>query len=253
MRRKLLMAGFSLAVLLPAAAHAQQTCEQRSQNRTAGTAVGAIAGALLGSAVSGHGHKTDGAVVGGIAGAVVGNQVAKGPKDCQHAYGWYDNGNAWHANNVDPNQAYGYYDNRGEWRDGRPADYQAVQYRQDDRRDNQYDGRRDDHRDNQYRDNQDNGRQAWEDDRFMQGPGYPELRDQEQRIRDHIRQGVRDSRIAPDQARDLMQQLHAIRDDEQRIYRDRGDRLRRDDRYRLQNRLRDLDRRVDRAMRRRRY
>src|SRR5438445_13617143 len=52
MRSKLLMAGFSLAVLIPAAAQAQTTCEQRSQNRTAGTVVGGLAGALLGSAVA---------------------------------------------------------------------------------------------------------------------------------------------------------------------------------------------------------
>jgi len=235
MRQKMLMAGFALAVMLPAAAQAQTTCEQRSQNRTAGTALGAVTGALLGSAVAGHGHKTDGAVVGAVAGAVVGNQVAKGPKDCQHAYGWYDNGGGWHANNVDPNVAYGYYDRRGVWIDGRPADYRPVEYRPG--------YRDDDHR---------GDRRDWDDARFMDGPGYPELRDREMHIREAIRDGFRNGRIDRDRARDLMDQLRDIRSDEQRIYRDHGDRLRRDDRAHLFERLNDLDRRVDRAMRYRR-
>src|SRR3569833_4653375 len=100
MRRKMMATGFVLALALPMAAHAQTTCEQRAQNRVAGTVVGGIVGALAGSAVAGHGHKSDGAVVGGIAGAVDGNQVSKGPKDCQHANGWYANGGAWPANNL---------------------------------------------------------------------------------------------------------------------------------------------------------
>ena len=33
MRRKMLAAGFALAVAIPAAAQAQTTCEQRAQNR----------------------------------------------------------------------------------------------------------------------------------------------------------------------------------------------------------------------------
>lgn len=243
MRSKLLMAGFSLAVLIPAAAQAQTTCEQRSQNRTAGTVVGGLAGALLGSAVAGHGHKTDGAIVGGVAGAVVGNQAAKGPKDCQHAYGWYDNGGAWHANNVNPDAAYGYYDRRGEWIDGRPADYRPVQYRPDERRpEYRTDDRRGDVRAND-----------WDDARVFEGAGYPELRDREMRLRERIRDGARDNRIDRDQARDLFQQLRDIREDEQRTFRDHGDRLRRDDRYRLQQRLSDLERRIDRAERHRRY
>jgi hypothetical protein len=129
MSRNLVLAGFALAVIVPSAAAAQETCQQRADNRVAGTAIGAVAGALLGSAVAGHHEKGTGAVIGGLAGAVVGNQVAKGPRDCQHAYGWYDNGNRWHANSVDAGAAYGYYDRRGEWVDGRPADYRPVEYR----------------------------------------------------------------------------------------------------------------------------
>jgi hypothetical protein len=125
-----MLAGFALAVIIPSAASAQESCQERAANRTAGTAVGAVAGALVGSAVAGHGEKGTGAVVGGVAGALLGNQLAKGPRDCQHAYGWYDNGGRWHANDaVDAGAAYGYYDRRGVWMDGRPADYQPVQYR----------------------------------------------------------------------------------------------------------------------------
>lgn len=129
MRRKILIAGLAGAIALPVAAHAQTTCEERAQNRVAGTAVGAVAGALFGSGLAGKGHKTDGAMLGAVAGAVVGNQVAKGPKDCVHAYGWYDNRGGWHANNTDPSVAWGYYDRRGEWVEGRPADWRPADYR----------------------------------------------------------------------------------------------------------------------------
>jgi len=127
--RNLVLAGVALAVILPSAAAAQETCQERAANRAAGTAIGAVAGALLGSAVAGHHEKGTGAVIGGLAGAVVGNQVAKGPRDCQHAYGWYDDGGRWHANTVAPGAAYGYYDRRGTWVDGQPADYRPVDYR----------------------------------------------------------------------------------------------------------------------------
>ncbi|MFI4966907.1 MAG: glycine zipper 2TM domain-containing protein [Caulobacterales bacterium] len=120
MRKNLLFAGFAAAVLIPSLAMAQETCEQRSSNRAAGTAIGAVAGALLGSAVAGHGDKGAGAVIGGVGGAVVGNQVSRGPRDCQHAYGYYDNDNHWHDNGVDRSVAYGYYDREGAWVDGPP-------------------------------------------------------------------------------------------------------------------------------------
>jgi hypothetical protein len=228
MRRKMLMASFALAVVLPVAAHAQETCEQRSQNRTAGTVVGGLLGALVGSSVAGHGHKGDGAVVGAVAGAVVGNQVAKGPKDCQHAYGWYDNANRWHANNVDPNSAWGYYDRRGVWIEGRPADYRPVEYRAPDR------------------DRGPPDRQDWDHAEFLDGPGYAEFRDLEAHIRGDIHDGFREGSIRRDDAQDLMGRLRDIRADEVRYYHDDGDRLRHDDRMRLRMRLRDLDRRVDR-------
>jgi len=127
MRKNLLLAGFAAATLIPSMALAQVTCEQRSANRAAGTAVGAVAGALLGSAVAGHGDKGTGAVIGGVGGAVIGNQLSRGPRDCAHAYGYYDNDNRWHDNGVDRSVAYGYYDRNGVWIDGPPnvAGYSA--------------------------------------------------------------------------------------------------------------------------------
>ena len=118
MRKHLLAAGIAAAVLIPSLALAQETCEQRSANRTAGTVLGAVGGALLGSAVAGHGEKGAGAAIGGVTGAVIGNQVSRGPRDCAHAYGYYDNGGGWHDNHVDRTAAYGYYDRSGVWVDG---------------------------------------------------------------------------------------------------------------------------------------
>jgi uncharacterized protein YcfJ len=120
MRKNLLLAGFAVAALIPTLAMAQETCEQRSANRATGTVLGAIGGALLGNAVSSHGGKTGGTIIGGVAGAAVGSNLAKGPKDCQHAYGYYDNDNRWHDNGVDRSVAYGYYDRNGVWIDGQP-------------------------------------------------------------------------------------------------------------------------------------
>ena len=227
MQRKHLVAGFAMAALLPSFAFAQETCEQRAQNRVAGTVVGGVAGALLGSAVAGRNDKAAGAVVGGIAGAVVGNQLAKGPADCQHAYGWYDNGGRWHAGNADPQVASGYYDREGQWVYGRPVDYRPppvavvappVRREWDDR--------------------------AY-DDEFRAAPGYPEFRDREDRIRFMIRDGVRDDRIERDDARDLFEQLRDIRREEAREYQIHGPRLSRDDYERISDRLARLDRRVD--------
>jgi hypothetical protein len=237
MHRKYLLAGFAMAAVVPSLAFAQETCEQRAQNRVAGTVVGGVAGALLGSAVAGHNDKTTGAVVGGIAGAVVGNQLAKGPADCQHAYGWYDNGGRWHGGNADPQVASGYYDRGGQWVYGRPVDYRppppaavvvaappvAVAVGP--------------------------GPREWDDryyvDEFRAAPGYAEFRDREERIRFMIRDGVRDDRIERDDARDLLDQLRDIRRDEARAYQTYGPRLSRGDFERISDRLARLDRRVD--------
>jgi len=120
MRKHLLAAGIAAAVLIPSLAMAQETCEQRSANRTTGTVLGAIGGALLGNAVASHGGKTGGTIIGGVAGAAVGSNLAKGPHDCVHAYGYYDDGGRWHDNHVDRAVAYGYYDRGGAWIDGPP-------------------------------------------------------------------------------------------------------------------------------------
>jgi uncharacterized protein YcfJ len=120
MRKNILLAGLAAAALIPSLAMAQVTCEQRSANRTAGTVLGAIGGALVGNAVSSGGGKTGGTIIGGVAGAAIGNNLAKGPRDCQHAYGYYDNDNRWHDNGVDRSVAYGYYDRSGAWVDGQP-------------------------------------------------------------------------------------------------------------------------------------
>jgi len=120
MRKHLIFAGIAAASLIPTLAMAQETCAERSAHRAEGTALGAVAGALLGSAVAGHGEKGTGAVVGGVGGAIIGNQASRGPRDCAHAYGYYDNENRWHDNGVDRSVAYGYYDRNGVWIDGAP-------------------------------------------------------------------------------------------------------------------------------------
>jgi uncharacterized protein YcfJ len=120
MRKHFLAAGVAAITLIPGLALAQQTCEERAANRAAGTAVGAVGGAIVGSAVAGRHDRGTGAVVGGIAGAILGNQLAKGSRDCVHAYGWYDNQGRWHGNRIEQSSAYGYYDRSGVWIDGRP-------------------------------------------------------------------------------------------------------------------------------------
>ncbi len=227
MRNQLLLAGLTAAALLPVQAFAQETCQQRAADRVAGTAVGAVAGALLGSAIAGRGHHTEGAVIGGVAGGVIGNQATKGPQDCAHAYGWYDDDGRWHSTDVDRSVAAGYYDRDGAWVDGPPPGYQYAQYQ----------GRRDDDR-----------------DRYRRGAprdwaGYPDFREREQRIASLILSGVANDRIDPDAARDLMQRLGDIRIREARAYRANGPDLPYDARERIDARLRQLDHDVDQARR----
>ena len=126
MRKHLLAAGVAAVVLIPSLAMAQETCQQRSENRAAGTVLGAIGGALLGNAVSSHGGKTGGTIIGGVAGAAVGSNLAKGPRDCVHAYGYYDNDGRWHDNHADRAVAYGYYDREGVWIDGAPPNVEGY-------------------------------------------------------------------------------------------------------------------------------
>jgi hypothetical protein len=240
MRTKLLMAGFALALVLPSAASAQETCEERASNRVAGTAVGAVAGALLGAGVAGHHEKGTGAVVGGLAGALVGNQLAKGPPDCRHAYGWYDNGGRWHASAVTPGEAYGYYDRSGSWVEGQPVDYRPAPPPP-----------RADWDDRGYAAPPPPPEQRvdWDDrgsaEEWRSWPGFPEFRGQEAHIRDQIREDVRADMIAPDDARDLMGELHDIRAEEYREFQAHGWRLPYDEGARIHERLARLDRQVD--------
>lgn len=120
MRRTLIAAGLVGLTLIPSFANAQQTCEERRNNRVAGTIVGGALGAIAGSAVAGRGDRNEGAVIGGLGGAVLGNQLSKGGGDCRNAYGFYDNNGVWHANAVDRRNAQGYYDRQGAWVAGAP-------------------------------------------------------------------------------------------------------------------------------------
>jgi hypothetical protein len=123
MRKHLLAAGIAAITLIPTFAAAQQTCEDRRNNRVAGTVVGGVLGALAGSAVAGRGDRSGGAVIGGVGGAVIGNQLSKGSGDCQRAYGYYDSNGMWHANAASRESASGYYDGNGAWVEGRPNGY----------------------------------------------------------------------------------------------------------------------------------
>lgn len=121
MRKTLIAGGVAALALIPSLANAQQTCEERRNNRVAGTIVGGALGAIAGSAVAGRGDRNEGAVIGGVGGAVIGNQLAKGGGgDCRRAYGFYDNQGVWHSNAVDRSSAQGYYDRRGDWVEGAP-------------------------------------------------------------------------------------------------------------------------------------
>jgi hypothetical protein len=92
MRTKLLLAGLTMAVALPAAALAQgydPGCVQQNQdNRAAGTVVGALGGALIGGAIAGRHDRGAGVVIGGVTGAVAGNAIA-GANSPECAPGYY--------------------------------------------------------------------------------------------------------------------------------------------------------------------
>jgi hypothetical protein len=218
-RKHCLFAGVALAIILPSAALAQESCEDRAANRAVGTVAGVVGGALIGSAIAGPHDRGAGAVVGGLAGGVIGNQLARGPRDCEHAYGWYDNEGRWHSNSIDRSAAVGYYDRDGVWVDGPPPDYYAR-------------------------------------DRYPAAvpadvgpadswPGYPAFRDMEARIHGEIEGGVAEDLIQPDDARDLMHQLGDIEIQEATEYRNHGWNLPYDDRDRIRSELYQLDRRVD--------
>jgi hypothetical protein len=245
---KLTLCAAAIAALIPSLALAQESCEQRAQNRAAGTAIGAIAGALIGNSVSGH-DRTAGTVAGALGGGIIGNQLAKGPADCQHAYGWYDNDGRWHANNVSSTQAYGYYDRQGAWVEGQPQGYYRsdgvwvaqtpVQYANPDnnRSNGQYNNGQ--YNNGQYNNGYNNRPQSF--------GGYPQFAGLENHIQKNIEEGARDDLIDPYDARDFTRQLEAIRAEEVRDYRSYGRNLPRRIENRLQQRLQRLDDVVDRT------
>ena len=92
MRTKLLLAGFVMAVALPASALAQgydPGCVRSNQdNNATGTVVGALGGALIGGAIAGRHDRGAGVVIGGVTGAVAGNAIA-GANSPECAPGYY--------------------------------------------------------------------------------------------------------------------------------------------------------------------
>lgn len=126
MRNSVWVAGLAVASLMPSFAFAQESCRQQQDRQATGTVIGAVVGALAGNAVSKGGGKTGGTVIGGVAGAVIGNRLARGSADCSHAYGYYDRGGAWHANDVQASDAAGYYDRDDRWVAGAPQGYYGA-------------------------------------------------------------------------------------------------------------------------------
>jgi hypothetical protein len=74
---------------------------------------------------------------------------------------------------------------------------------------------------------------------------YPQFKPIEAHIRQEIREALRDDAIEADDARDLMQQLRGIQDQEMREFRVHGWNLPYDDQVRIRARLGRLDRQVD--------
>lgn len=120
----LFMASIAAVALVPSIASArtqsQSTCEQQRSTRVVATVAGAGVGGVLGNVVAGRGDKTLGTVIGAVGGALIGNQIAKPNRDCNDAYGYYDQENRWHATGVESSAARGYYDRDGGWVDGAP-------------------------------------------------------------------------------------------------------------------------------------
>jgi len=228
MRKHLLAAGIAAITLIPTFAAAQQTCEERRNNRVAGTVVGGVLGALAGSAVAGRGDRNEGAVIGGVGGAVIGNQLSKGSADCQHAYGYYDNDGRWHANDVRRDYAQGYYDRNGAWVNGAPpgswdnngryvassAGYYGTQTSYGDR-----------------------GGYQWRSD-WRDAP--QDIRNRTDWLEQRIVRSRNNGSLSRREAQRAMDTLQDIRREERRAYRDDG-RLSNREQYALMSRLDDLN------------
>ena len=74
---------------------------------------------------------------------------------------------------------------------------------------------------------------------------YPQFRGIEAHIRREIQSGLRDDLLAPDDARDLLNQLRQIQYQEAREYRVHGWNLPSDDEQRIREQLTELDKTVD--------
>jgi hypothetical protein len=127
MRKHLFAASIAAIALVPSIANArtqsEATCEQQSTTQVVATVGGAGVGGVIGNVVAGRGDKTLGTIIGAAAGALAGNQLAKPNRDCNHAYGYYDQDNRWHATGISASDARGYYDRDGAWVDGPPQGY----------------------------------------------------------------------------------------------------------------------------------
>lgn len=131
MRKRFLAIGVAAVALTPTIASAQSqprdgsqsqsSCERHRSNRVVATVAGAGVGGMLGNVIAGKGDKTIGTIIGAVGGAVVGNQIANPSNDCNHAYGYYDENNRWHATGVSAADGRGYYDRVGNWVDGPPT------------------------------------------------------------------------------------------------------------------------------------
>jgi hypothetical protein len=131
MHKRFLAIGVAAVALTPTIASAQSqprdgsqsqsSCEHHRSNRVVATVAGAGVGGVLGNVIAGKGDKTIGTIIGAVGGAVVGNQIAKPSNDCNHAYGYYDEQNRWHATGVSAADGRGYYDRVGNWVDGPPT------------------------------------------------------------------------------------------------------------------------------------
>jgi hypothetical protein len=118
MFRPLILSALAAAVLIPTLAGAEASCQaRRTDDRILGTLLGAGLGALLGDVVAQHGGKEGGAIIGGVGGAAAGYAIAGSGDHCPRAaaanpYGYYDDNGRWVPNRGTDD---GYYDQNGRW------------------------------------------------------------------------------------------------------------------------------------------
>jgi hypothetical protein len=95
---------------------ARHAChEQKKDNQVAGAVLGGIAGAVLGSNLGHGGGREGGAIIGGVGGAAAGYAISGAGDHCPpppNAYGYYDDDGRWVPNRVTDD---GYYDQNGRW------------------------------------------------------------------------------------------------------------------------------------------